>query len=133
LSPILKNLPYGYSLLDIASRYVQFLSGGSMSISIARTTRHVLGAVLLSGLVALPCYAEEPVPTPNASTQANAAQLDRDGKRICGYDLMTDSERAGHRSMLHATKSLEDRDAIRADQCKRMQQRAAEKGIKLQE
>ena len=104
-----------------------------MSISIARTARHALGAALLAGLIVLPSYAEEPVATPTAAPQNNAAQLDRDGKRICGYELMTDSERAGHRSMLHATKSLEDRDAIRADQCKRMQQRAAEKGVKLQE
>ena len=74
--------------------------------------------------------------TPTAATsaqQSDPAEYDRDGKHICGYDLMSDSERAGHRSMLHATKSLEDRDAIRKDLCERMRKRAQEKGVPFKE
>jgi hypothetical protein len=103
-----------------------------MSISISRTNG-LLSAALALGLIAAPTFAEEPVPTSAAISPDNAALYDRDGKRICGYELMTDSERAGHRSMLHATKSLADRDEIRADLCKRMQQRADERGVKLQQ
>ncbi len=107
-----------------------------MAISISRSTHvlsRVLGALLVSSLLAVPTFAEEPIPAARAPTQATVAPLDRDGKRICGYELMNDSERGGHRSMLHATKLLEDRDAIRADQCTRMQKRAEERGVKLQE
>ncbi len=103
-----------------------------MSISISRTVG-VVGAVLVSGLLAMPASAEEPAPSASSSTQPTAAPLDRDGKRICGYELMNDSERGGHRSMLHATKALEDRDAIRADLCARMKKRAEERGVKMQE
>jgi len=68
-----------------------------------------------------------------ASKSVDPATIDRDGKRICGYELMTDSERGGHRSMLHSTKSIADRDAIRDDLCTRMQKRAQEKGVKLEQ
>ena len=76
--------------------------------------------------------ADAPAST-SVATQNDPAQIDRDGKHICGYELMSDSERAGHRSMLHATKALEDRDVIRADLCARMKKRAAEKGVPFKE
>jgi len=78
--------------------------------------------------------AEEPFPTaaqPNA--QPDSREFDRDGKHICGYDLMSDSERSGHRSQLHFTKAIEDRDAIRKDLCERMRARAQERGVPFKE
>ena len=71
--------------------------------------------------------------TAQADAQAHPELYDRDGKRICGYELMSDSERAGHKSQLHATKAVEDRDAIRVELCKSMKKRAQERGVKLQE
>jgi hypothetical protein len=93
----------------------------------------MLTAIALGVVTALPVQAEDPSSSTSVAAQTDPARIDRDGKRICGYELMTDSERGGHRSMLHATKVLEDRDVIRADLCKRMQKRADEKGVKLQE
>lgn len=76
--------------------------------------------------------AEEP--TRSAVTpQSHPERFDRDGKYICGYNLMSESERGGHRSQLHFTKSLEDRDAIRKDLCERMRKRAQERGVPLDE
>ena len=83
--------------------------------------------------MALPVYAEEPNPTTPVTPQSNPEQFDRDGKHICGFNLMNDSERGGHRSMLHSTKALEDRDAIRKDLCERMKKRAQERGVRLDE
>jgi hypothetical protein len=81
-----------------------------------------------------PVTAEEPTPTTSqAAAQADPREFDRDGKHICGYDLMTDSERSGHRSQLHFTKSMEDRDAIRKDLCDRMRVRAQERGVPFKE
>jgi hypothetical protein len=76
--------------------------------------------------------ADTPTATTNA-TQSNPAMFDRDGKRICGFELMTESELAGHRSQLHMTKTIEDRDAIRVEQCKAMRKRAQERGVELKE
>jgi hypothetical protein len=86
------------------------------------------------GLLSSFAGAEEPnIKAPTETQQPDPAQIDRDGKRICGYSLMTESERGGHRSMLHHTKSLEDRDAIRVDHCARMRKRAQERGVKMEE
>ena len=79
-------------------------------------------------LMSLSVPAEDP--TPAAGTPASdAARIDRDGKRICGFTLMSDTERGGYRNMMHQTKALEDRDAIRADHCARMRARAKERGV----
>ncbi len=67
------------------------------------------------------------------SSQSDPKQLDRDGKHICGYNLMSDSERAGMKSMMHNTKELADRDTIRMENCKAMRKRAQEKGVALDE
>jgi hypothetical protein len=67
--------------------------------------------------------AEEPTP---AQTPADPT-IDRDGQRICGYDLMNDSEKAGYRNIMHKTSARADRDEIRTAHCEAMKKRAQEK------
>jgi hypothetical protein len=86
-------------------------------------------AFLFCGLSAI---AEEPGNQP-AAAQTDSVRIDRDGKKICGYDLMNDSERGGYRNIMHQTKALADRDEIRADHCARMRARAKERGVSLDE
>jgi hypothetical protein len=88
---------------------------------------------MVIGFVSLPVYAADPPAATSVATQNDPAMIDRDGKRICGYELMSDSERAGHRSQLHATKAIEDRDAIRVELCKSMAKRAKERGVELKQ
>ena len=96
------------------------------SVSTRTSVVVALGAFL--GLSAGLALAADPV-TP----QSNPEQFDRDGKHICGYSVMTESERGGYRSMMHNTKELADRDTIRAENCKAMRKRAQEKGVPLDE
>jgi len=84
-------------------------------------------AALLFGSLNL-SFAADPV-TP----QSNPEQFDRDGKHICGWSVMTESERAGFKSMLHNNNELADRDSIRSESCKAMRKRAQEKGVPLDE
>jgi hypothetical protein len=93
---------------------------------------------LISALAALSlgavAFAEEPTaPANQAKEQADAARIDRDGKRICGYDMMTESERGGYRNLMHKSATLEDRNDIRADHCARMKARAKERGVPFEE
>ena len=79
-------------------------------------------------------FAEEP--NANAapvSNQVDPVRIDRDGQTICGFDLMSDSERGGYRNMMHQTKAREDRDAIRVDHCARMKIRAKERKATAEE
>jgi len=87
-----------------------------------------IAACAAAAFVSSLALAEEHAP-PASETQTDAARIDRDGKHICGYDLMSDTERGGYRNMMHQTKSQEDRDAIRADHCARMRARAKERGV----
>ncbi|HYM36635.1 MAG TPA: hypothetical protein VET48_14645 [Steroidobacteraceae bacterium] len=85
----------------------------------------------LGVFVAFPLYAADP---PAAVTQQNhPEQFDRDGKHICGWSLMSESERAGYKSMMHNTKELADRDSIRMESCQSMRKRAQDKGVPLDE
>jgi len=70
---------------------------------------------------------------PPAKEAIPPEQIDRDGKRIVGYDLMTDSERAGYRSTLFFMKTLPERDAFRAQHLEAMKKRAKERGVTLQQ
>jgi hypothetical protein len=87
----------------------------------------------VGAIASVAVQAEEPTPAAATSAQNDPARIDRDGKRICGFDLMTDSERAGHKSQMYFTKDIKDRDAIRADHCARMRKRAEERGVKFEE
>jgi hypothetical protein len=78
--------------------------------------------------------AEEPNANIAAAKQSTeTVQIDRDGKKVCGWNLMNDSERGGYKNIMHQTKELADREAIRADHCARMQARAKERGVAVEE
>jgi hypothetical protein len=79
------------------------------------------------GLLATIATAEEPTATQSEQTDPT---IDRDGQRICGWDLMNDSERAGYRNIMHKTPVRADRDEIRMYHCENMKKRAQEKAAK---
>ena len=91
-----------------------------------------LTLALLSGAVSAEEKLEGPVASPAAATQP-ARPLDRDGKPIYGAEIMTEQELGGYRSLMHFTKTLAERDALRAEHRKSMEKRAAERGVKLAE
>lgn len=75
--------------------------------------------------------AEEPT---NVATQtAAAAPLDREGKPIYGYELMTESEISGLTSLLFSIKDPAAREEARAAHHKAMDKRAAERGVKIKQ
>jgi hypothetical protein len=92
----------------------------------------LVALTMLGAMTSFAALAEEPSDTAK-SVQSDPARLDRDGKRVCGFELMTDSERGGYKSQMYFTKDIKDRDAIRADHCARMRKRAEERGVKLEE
>jgi hypothetical protein len=94
--------------------------------------RILVAAMFAGGLLSVPAFAEEDL-TPKKSVEVDPNSIDRDGKRICGFELMTDSEKGGYRAMMHANKALADRDAIRVEHCNVMKKRAAERGVELKE
>lgn len=95
------------------------------------------GAILLT-LTTVPARAEEPAKPPTAVTTIpasaeNPRMFDRDGKRIVGFELMSETEIAGYRSLLFSIRDSAARDQARAEHRKSMEKRAAERGVKLQE
>jgi hypothetical protein len=101
-----------------------------------------LSAALFAGTLVLTLSyvsvrAEEPVatpaPAPSPETAENPRMFDRDGKRIVGFELMSETEISGLRSLLFSIKDPALRDQARAEHRKAMEKRAAERGVKLQE
>lgn len=88
-----------------------------------------LGVVLATNAA----YAEEPVTTAVAVPAETAAPLDREGKPIYGYEIMTESEISGLTSLLFSIKDPKARDEARAAHHKAMDKRAAERGVKLKQ
>lgn len=84
----------------------------------------LLGALVASLGVA---QAEE------AKTQAKdqAQQKTQAQERIYGSQLMTQQERNAYRQKMRAAKTQEEREQIRLEHHKEMQQRAKEKGVTL--
>jgi hypothetical protein len=80
-----------------------------------------------------PAWAEEDKPVTAQNESKPAPQVDRDGKVIYGYALMNTTELGGYRSQLHFMKTIEERDAARAEHRKLMDKRAAERGVKIDE
>jgi hypothetical protein len=93
----------------------------------------LLASMLLMTIFAASAPAAEPAAAAPAASAIPPEEIDRDGKRIAGYALMTDSERGGYRSQLFFMKTMAERDAFRAEHRKAMQQRAKERGVTLQE
>lgn len=80
--------------------------------------------------------AEEPLPivTSTVTTPAdNPRMFDRDGQRIVGFELMSDTEVSGYRALLFSIKDPAVREQARAEHRKAMEKRATERGVKLQE
>jgi hypothetical protein len=98
-----------------------------------RVGRVVVGIVAVC--VALSALAEEPTPAAAAITPAalDPQRLDRDGQPIYGFELMTESEVSGLRSMLFSIKDPKTRDEARAAHRKAMDKRAAERGVTIKE
>jgi hypothetical protein len=82
-------------------------------------------ALVIASSVAL---ADGPV-----TQKSNPEQFDIDGKHICGWSVMTESERAGFKSLMHNNKEMADRELIRTENCKAMKKRAQDKGVPLDE
>jgi hypothetical protein len=96
-------------------------------------SRHVITSLItaVAGFSMAMSFAEEPTANAAKGTAATSepAPTDRDGKPICGWNLMNDSERGGYKNIMHQTKAIEDRDSIRVDHCAKMKARAKERGV----
>jgi hypothetical protein len=104
--------------------------------SLSRLSQACAGALLLA-LAGAPVFAEEPTST-SALTAAsapadNSRMYDRDGKRIPGYELMTETEINGYRALMFSIKDPQAREQARQEHRKAMEKRAAERGVKLQD
>jgi hypothetical protein len=97
--------------------------------------KHFIGLMLSTTLLAFAAAnaADQAPAASGTPTQATPAPVDRDGKPIFGYELMTDQERGGYRSTLHFMKTLAERDEFRAQHRGAMLKRAKEKGVTLKE
>jgi hypothetical protein len=100
--------------------------------------RDILIPSLLAALAAIApgasvIAADQAPPATATATKPPPEEIDRDGKHIVGYDLMTESERAGYRSTLFFMKTLPERDAFRAQHVDAMKKRAKERGVTLKE
>jgi len=104
--------------------------------SLSSLSRVCAGALLFT-LVGAPAFAEEPASKseqPTTTTPAdNPRMYDRDGKRIPGYELMTETEINGYRALMFSIKDPAAREEARQEHRKAMEKRAAERGVKLQE
>ena len=93
---------------------------------------HTLLALVL-GTLSLAAMAEEPSTISSSTKPTDEVQIDRDGKQVCGWNLMSESERGGYKNIMHQTKDLADRDVIRVDHCARMQARAVARSAPTEE
>jgi len=104
---------------------------------LSRLSAAVCSGALLLMLGTTPVRAEEPAKSDKSESTSAPAQdprmFDRDGKRIVGFELMSDTEIAGYRALLFSIKDPVARDQARAEHKKAMEKRAAERGVKLQE
>ncbi len=78
-----------------------------------------------------PCLlaAQDPAQT-REQTQSREQERIQD-RDIYGWQLMTPQERDEYRARMRAAKSLEEREQIRNEHHKRMQERAKERGMRL--
>lgn len=99
--------------------------------TIVRVLHAAIPAVMLVGSVAT---AEEPNVTASVtSPAADPRALDREGKPIYGFELMSETEVSGLKSLLFSIKDPVARDAARAEHRKAMDKRAAERGVTIKQ
>ncbi|SOD50858.1 hypothetical protein SAMN06296416_101343 [Pseudoxanthomonas wuyuanensis] len=90
--------------------------------------------VVATGLalaVCAPAYAQQGRGQGAQAPQSLGNQQQSDQDQVYGYQLMTPEERAAHRNQLRSLKTQQERDAFRMQHHQQMQQRAAERGVKL--
>lgn len=71
---------------------------------------------------------EQKAPTQDKTGTQDKARVQ---DRIYGSQLMTDAERSEYRAKMRSLKTKEERDALRAEHHKLMQERAKERGVTL--
>ncbi len=91
---------------------------------------NVVPQVLAAVLLLAPCFsiamaADQPAA---AKDQPAAAPSD---EPVCGWDLMTPEERAEHRAKMRSLKTAPEREAYRAEQHAKMEERAKQQGKTL--
>jgi hypothetical protein len=55
----------------------------------------------------------------------------REQEQVYGYELMTEQERAEHRTRIRSLKTEQEREQFRLEHHKKMQERAKERGVTL--
>lgn len=88
-------------------------------------------ATCLALAVCAPAYAQQGRGQGAQAQQGQDVQQQSDQDQIYGYQLMTPDERMAHRNAMRSLKTQEQRDAFRMQHHQQMQQRAAERGVKL--
>ncbi|HTE41775.1 MAG TPA: hypothetical protein VK629_13160 [Steroidobacteraceae bacterium] len=128
-------MTFGASFLRIRP-HVRLLTGGGYMFDNARKIAiaiAIAAGTLMTMTLAPIAQAQEPAATAATGTRSDPVRIDKDGFYICGWELMNDSERAGHKSQLYFNKERADRDQIRKAHCDNMRKRAKEKGVTLDE
>ena len=93
--------------------------------------RAAIPLAVLAGSIAA---AEEPgVTAPIATPAVDPRMLDREGKPIYGFELMSETEVGGFRALLFSIKDPVAREEARAAHRKAMDKRAAERGVTIKE
>ena len=91
-------------------------------------------AIPVAVLACSVAVAEEPgVTAATVSPTVDPRTLDREGKPIYGFELMSESEVSGFRSLLFSIKDPAARDEARAAHRKAMDKRAAERGVTIKQ
>lgn len=100
-----------------------------------RTILGVLRAAIPVAVLACSvATAEEPgVTTATVSPTVDPRTLDREGKPIYGFELMSETEVSGFRSLLFSIKDPVAREEARAAHRKAMDKRAAERGVAIKQ
>ncbi len=92
--------------------------------------RVVILAILL-GMTPLAMAQPQAQTQDQSQAQTRAQAQDQARNRIYGSQLMTPAERAAYRQKMRAAKTRAERDRIRAEHHKAMQERASQRGMKL--
>lgn len=87
--------------------------------------KQTLLAVAITALV-LPVYAVD-------AQQANEQTKTQAKEQVYGSQLMTQEERSAYRMKMRSAKNQDEREQIRLEHHKQMQERAKEKGVTLPE
>ncbi len=87
--------------------------------------RHLVS--LMTGLL-LACVAVSAYTPPTYAADKTQA---REQEQVYGHELMTEQERAEHRTRMRAFKTEQEREQFRLEHHKKMQARAKERGVTL--